>query len=381
MKTFKFGQLVAKEDICDREEEVKILRDICNVKGRAVVYGSRRFGKTSLVKNVIVHDFQKAEKKALALYADFLQLDSLQDASARLQVAIEHALSEHAKAKTFLDALRNYIKHFRIEITADPLSGAPSVSLAGTANVKDEKSLSELFQIIKALSRDYKTLLVLDEFQDISNVSGLEARLRTEIQALSDCPVIVLGSKRHLLHALFHDESRPFYGFGVDIEIKQIERRHWLRYMRERFESANLTIDADGVDTICEQMRDVPNSIQELCQWISLNDRKGHLEPKRIIKQMADLIENKSSRYFEKITAFSAKERAVLIAVAHLEPVAAIASTTFIRKTGISATATKAAMLRFADQGILDSAEKGYVITDPLFRIFLTRQFANDGAQ
>ncbi|MFH0798746.1 MAG: hypothetical protein V2A66_01040 [Pseudomonadota bacterium] len=378
MRAFKFGQLLAKEDICDRDEEIRLLKSICKTGGRAVVYGSRRFGKTSLVKNVIVHDFLQSEKKSLAVYADLFQLDSMQDASMRFQTAIEHALSEQAKVKSFLNAIRNYIKHFRIEITADPLSGAPQVNLSGGVSGKEDKTIHELFVTLKAISGDYKTLLVLDEFQDVACIGGLEAKLRSEIQALSDAAVIVLGSKRHLMKTIFHEESRPFYGFGVDVEIRKIERGHWLQYMKERFDNSKLVIDKQGVDTICKQMRDVPNSIQELCQWISLNDEQRHLDTSRIMKHLAGLIENKSSRYLERFTSFSAKEKAVLIAAARMEPVASIASTAFIHTTGISATAAKAAVLRFADQGVLDHSEEGYVVTDPLFRIFLQRQFMHD---
>lgn len=377
MKAFKFGQLLAKEDICDRDREIAILKKICKGGGRTVLCGSRRFGKTSLVKNVIVHDFLKTEKKSLAVYSDLFQVDSIHDASMRIQMAIETALSERAKAKAFLTSIRNYIKHFRIEITADPLSGLPKVALLG-GDVKDEKTIHELFAALKALSGDYKTLLVLDEFQDVSKISGLEAQLRSEIQTLSDTPVILLGSKRHLLRDIFQDESRPFYGFGVDVEIGKIERKYWLPYMRERFAGSKLTIDKDGVDTICQEMRDVPNSIQELGQWISLNDEKRHLDRAIIMRHVADLIENKSSRYLERITSFSAKERAVLVATARMEPVSSITSTGFVQETGISATATKAAMLRFADQGVIDLAEEGYVITDPIFGMFLKRQFVHE---
>lgn len=377
MKTFKFGQLLEREDICDRHAEIKKLKDICREGGRAIVYGSRRFGKTSLVKNVIVHNFLKAEKKSLAVYADLFQLDSLQDASKRIQVALEHALGERAKVKSFISAIGNYVKHFRIEITADPLSGAPQVALSGGAGGKDEKTLHDLFVALKAISGDYRTLLVLDEFQDVAGISGLEAGLRSEIQVLSDTAVILLGSKRHLLRNLFHDESRPFYGFGVDVEIKKIDRRHWLPYIQERFANSKLTIDRDGVDAICEKMRDVPNSIQELCQWISLNDERRRLEPPVILRHIVDLIENKSSRSFEKIASFSTKERAVLVAIARMEPVSSISSAGFVQATGISATAAKVAVLRFADQGVLDETEEGYAMTDPLFRLFLIRQFAH----
>lgn len=374
MKTFKFGQLVSREDICDRREEIKILSKIGQNDGRAVVYGPRRFGKTSVIKNAVLEDFLERDRKSLAVYADLFQLESMDDLVSRLRVALEQTLSRRAKGKTLLSALQNYLKNFRIEISADPLSGSPTVSLSGQ-HAKNESSLSEIFLALKNFSKEYRTLLVLDEFQDIVLVDGLESRLRSEIQNLNRTAVILLGSKRHLLREIFHDESRPFYGFGVDVEFKAIPVSEWVPYIQERFEACGLSIAEEGVDEICRLMRHVPNAIQELCQWIALEGESGALPVERIHQSLARLIENKSSRYMEKLASLSAKEKKVLLAVARQEPVSSVASTAFLQVTQVSATATKATILRLTDQGVLDDADEGYSITDPLFRLFLIRQF------
>lgn len=375
MKTFKFGQLVSKEDICDREEEIKRLGKICKINGRAVVYGPRRYGKTSVVKNVIVSDFLEHHSRSLGIYADLFQLDSMEDMVLRLQMAFEHALSQRAKIKSFVQSISHYLKHFRVEMALDPLSNTPTISLTGD-HTRDEKSLSEIFAGIKSFSKEYKTLLVLDEFQDIKHVDGLEAKLRSEIQNLDQTAVILLGSKKHILREIFHDESRPFYGFGVDIEFGKIPREDWVSYIQERFTPSRLTINPEGVAEICQAMRDVPNAIQELCQWIALSGEAGSLTPERIHNHLAILLENKSSRFLERLATLSHKEKNVLTAVAQEEPVSSITSTKFLQKTqGVSATATKATIGRLADQGILDQSDGGYWITDPLFRLFLARQF------
>lgn len=374
MKTFKFGQLVTREDVCDREEEISRLRKIVKSEGRAIVYGSRRFGKTSLVKNVVMEEFLQGEKKSLSVYADLFQLDSVEDLSSRLRVGLEQALSRKTKLKTFFSNLQNYLKNFRIEVTADPLSGMPAVSLLGEYK-KDERSFPDLFAALRNLSRDYKMLLILDEFQDIQGVEGLESRLRSEIQSLDNTAVILLGSKKHILQKIFHDESKPFYGFGVDVEIKAIDREYWLPYMRERFSPCKISLDQEAVNEICRLMRDVPNSIQEFCQWIALSDWQGHLDMIAIPTHLAKLIENKLSRYFEKIANLSEKEKRVVIAVARCEPVISLTAAQFLQETRVSATATRATMLRLTDQGMFDITDDGYVLTDPLFHLFLLRQF------
>lgn len=374
MSGFKFGQLLERGEICDRKEEMTFLYKIVRSSGRAVVYGSRRFGKTSLVKSVVMEEFLEKEKKSLAIYADLFQVDSMEDMSSRLRVSLEQALSKRARVKTFFESLRNYLKHFRIEMTADPISGAPSVSLS-VQYKKDEKVLSDLFEALRNLSEEYKMLLILDEFQDIQNVDGLEAQLRSEIQTLQNTAVILLGSKKHILQKIFHDESKPFYGFGIDLEIKAIAHEHWLPYMRERFSPCPILLEEDGVNDICQLMRDVPNSIQELCQWIVLSGWQGHLNKEAIYLHLSQLIENKASRYFEKLAGLSMKEKKVVVAVARCEPVSSLTSAQFLQETHISATATKATMLRLADHGLFDVTDDGYVITDPIFHLFLLRQF------
>lgn len=376
MKTFKFGQLLAREDICDREEEAKLLGKIGRAGGRAVVYGPRRYGKTSVVKNVIMADFLAKSGKTLAIYADLFQVDSVSDVALRLEVALAHALSQRAKVKTFLKSLQNYLKHFRVEVAMDPLSGVPAITFAG-AHIRDEKSLEETFTGIRNFSADYKTLLILDEFQDIKNVPTLEAELRSEIQGLERTAVILLGSKKHILRELFQSESRPFYGFGTDVEFKKIPRTAWIPYMQERFEPSRLAIEEEGVSEICNLMGDVPNSIQELCQWIALSGKTGRLTPQRIHESLAELIENKSSRYLERLASLSAKEKKVLVAVAYQGPVSSVASTKFLQAAKVSATAIRATILRLTDQGVLDQSEEGYSLTDPIFRLFLVRTFGH----
>lgn len=85
----------------------------------------------------------------------------------------------------------------------------------------------------------------------------------------------------------------------------------------------------------------------------------------------------KSLAIIEKLASFSAKEKKVLLAVAHSEPVSSVTSTKFLKQTDVGATATRATITRLEDQGVLDLAEVGYTITDPIFRMFLIRQWVN----
>ncbi len=375
MSDFKFGQLLEREDICDREQEIKILQKITATRGRCVVYGPRRYGKTSVVKNVVMADFLASAKKSFAVYCDLFQLDSSEDLVSRLQTALELALSQKAKIKQFFQSLQNYIRNFKIELSPDPLSGTPSISLSGQ-HVHNEKSLPELFAVINALTHDYKTLLIFDEFQDITNVPTLEAKLRSELQSLNQTAIILLGSKQHVLSDIFNNEKRPFYGFGIDVEFSKIPLALWTPYIQKRFATHDMKIDKNSVAEICQLMRNVPNAIQEFCQWISMQiPAHTQIDILTIRECLTHLIENKASRYLEHFAQLSVKEKRILLAIAKMEPVTSSTSTDFLQASKVSATAIRAAVRRFTDSGLIDHSQIGYALTDPLFRHYLLYQF------
>lgn len=375
MSEFKFGQLLTRDDICDREREVKILSDIVRTNGRAVVYGPRRYGKSSVIKNILMADFLSAHKKSLAVYCDFFQPDSAQDVAERLQISLESALSQKARTRAFFQQVQNYVRNFKIEMSPDPLSGMPSVSLSGDHR-REEKSPAELLGIVREFSRDYKTLLVFDEFQDIAAFPSLEAVLRNELQALDRTAIILSGSRQHLLTGMFTNEKRPFYGFGVDVEFGKIPLDKWIPYIRERFATHRIRSDDAGIAEICRLMGDVPNAIQEFCHWITLNNSGPvQLDVQLIRRLLADLLENKAGRYLERWARLSAKEKRVLIAVAKMEPVTSIAATEFLQMTKVSATATRASIQRFTEHGLLNGSRAGYSLTDPLFRHYLMHYY------
>jgi AAA+ ATPase superfamily predicted ATPase len=59
MLEFTFDRLIDRENICDLEAQRKLLEKLINQKQNIVLYAQRNYGKTSLIKNVIIDDFRK----------------------------------------------------------------------------------------------------------------------------------------------------------------------------------------------------------------------------------------------------------------------------------------------------------------------------------
>ena len=368
---FSHGQVVETEDICNRQQEIQRLHAIIKNNGRAVVYGRRRFGKSSVLKNIICQEFSQNNQRALGMYVDLFQVASDDDAAKRLHSAISKSLSYKVSLKHLWNNIVSSIRNFTVELSYEPLTNEPSISLVPRGRHK-QQNLDDLFALIRSMSKQDPVLLILDEFQDIVAVPGLEAKLRTELQQLKGT-VILSGSKRHVLNEMLSNEQRPFYGFGSDIEFGSIALKDWHPFIKKRFAEAHIKIAQTETAEILQLMEDVPNAIQELCQWLYDTRPRHTLTQVDIHRAVSEILESKASRFMERIVHLRPKERQVLIGLAQQQPVAKINQTQFVQATGVSASGIQAAVKRFYDQGMVDRSEKGYFLVDPLFRLYLAK--------
>jgi hypothetical protein len=267
------------------------------------------------------------------------------------------------------------LRNVSVEVSLDPVTQQPSVALVPRVQGR-QVALAGVFDMIQALQKKQRILLVLDEFQDIVQVPALEGELRNHLQQLKKNPVILSGSRRHVLTELLSQERRPFYGFGEDVEFGPISLDEWLPYMKKRFHEQHIRLSMAEAQFIADSMEQVPNAIQELCQWL-YNTRAGKTLTVQDVRQsIAEILESKASRYLERIVHLREKEKNVLIGIARAQPVAMITQTAFVRATGVSASGIQAAIKRFYDQGVIDRSAKGYFLVDPLFRLFLAKHTA-----
>ncbi|MEK9727018.1 MAG: hypothetical protein VW397_02800, partial [Candidatus Margulisiibacteriota bacterium] len=79
MKQFLFDCIVDKKNICGMTEEVRSIEQIIDKGRNVVIYGPRNYGKTSLVKSVVIPNFKKKNKKTLTVCIDFMGVLTLED--------------------------------------------------------------------------------------------------------------------------------------------------------------------------------------------------------------------------------------------------------------------------------------------------------------
>lgn len=373
MKKFLFDIVLDKENICNLQGDRRFLSERVSQGKRIVFYGRRNTGKTSLVKSILIPQFYSSNKKGLVVFADFMGVKSIEQINSRLKFGLEKALNVAQPTKGFLKNLATAIKGVRPTFTLDPVTGSPIFSL-GLVDDQKDIDLKSLFEQISFYHKKKKALIIMDEFQDISFVPEAEGIIRNILQNLpGDLPVLILGSKKHLLAKIFSSPDSPLAGWGIYREISTISTKDYHKYIEERFEPYGLKIDLGLTRFIQDQVQNIPESINILCEQILRNyaSKKTKVTEKMVFQSLRKIAEERSGFYEERLLRYTEKERRFFTVMAKLEPVTAPNSKLFLQKTNLSPGGNRPILQRLEAEAAIYRASCGYVLSDPLLAYYL----------
>ncbi len=370
MKQFIFDRLVDRENLCNLTKEKDQFLHLIETKSNVVVYAPRNFGKTSLLKNIVIDDFRKLNKKSFVFFADLLGVKNLDSIIGRLMNSFERSFNESFPVKNIFENIKSLLSMLQPEVSIDSITGNPSVSLGISAD-KKEYTISYVFQLISAISKKIPVLIVIDEFQDIVRVDEAQALFRSVFQEMHNMPVILMGSKRHLLGDIFSIPDAPLYSWGIDIEIPSIPYNEYQVYINDRFSTKNIHIAYDEAVYLQNLMHRIPEPVNIICQQIM--DIYDNLEiTKEIINNsLKQILDNRESRYEIQIQGFSETEEKILIELAKIKTIEKPQSKIFIAKTNLTSRTIGKIFDKLLQIGIIEKTGTYYRISDPLFMFYL----------
>jgi AAA+ ATPase superfamily predicted ATPase len=126
---FKYDVLIEGPDICNYEQEIQLLKQYVKVGEKAVLCAPRRFGKTSILINVLGKHFARSNKDAIFLYVNLQEVKEIHSISIRFSHAIEEVVKKTFAKKSLLSKALQILKSLRPKIEIDPLTGSPSVTI------------------------------------------------------------------------------------------------------------------------------------------------------------------------------------------------------------------------------------------------------------
>ena len=371
---FKYGKEVTGYQFYDRTESrdelYRLLKDgVANV----VLYAPRRYGKTSLVVNVL----QRFQGEGVScVHFDLSKVSSL-----------ERFCEEYASAIYALKGGFSEIAHKVLEYVAH-LHPTVSGTVFGQKSIRFDYggrmtalSLSDVLNLPERIAADAggrQIVVAFDEFQEIAGLSGdipLESVFRSCIQEHRFVRYVFLGSKTHLMRRMFGERTSPFYKAAQNMRIGKPPVSTSEDYIVSRFEGEGLSVADEALRRIIEVSENIPYYVQAVSAYAFMSAERRRAS--QVVVADVDfaverLVESESDYYEELLHGLSSAQRSVVEALA-AEPVARF-DETYRRRHALPGLSTvHSCLVELTLRGIVDKEAGKQRLDDPFLVHYINR--------
>lgn len=259
---FLFGKIVKGEAFVNRQTERKRLVNNFNSGINTVLISPRRYGKSSLVRQVAL-DIQDQTVRFV-----FIDLFNIRTEEDFYQVYLQQVLKATlTRQNELLKAGKEFFKKIMpvISFSIDPQNDLKvNFNWAEVKKTKDE--ILNLPEQI-GQKKGFKVVVCIDEFQNISTMHdslNIEKELRSCWQHHQKVSYCLYGSKRHMMKEIFSKEERPFYRFGDLLVLGLIGHQEWVEFICKSFSSTQKTIEFGLAGSIASIAGNHPYYVQQL---------------------------------------------------------------------------------------------------------------------
>lgn len=316
MNPFRFGTAVEEKFFIGRRQELKQLISHVTSGQNILVYGDRKIGKTSLLQRLI----NKLKPQTVCVYVDLWGIKTTEDFCLRFLKSLE-------KIKTYKS---NFLKLLKIIKSLKPTvqlddHGEPLFSYA-LESYHQELAIDELMELLQKLVGKKKTLVIFDEFQEISLFDNrrdnfeIKAKLRSLIQFQKNITYIYCGSIRHILLDMFENQNEPFYESALKFPLGTIPLKDFHPYIKKNFANNQRMIEDQEIKKVYEIAEEVPNNIQQLCYFIfDISKEKQKITAAIIEKGLNQLLDSETPRFSEIYRNLTKTQQNAVVALSYLK--------------------------------------------------------------
>ena len=370
---FIFGKSSDSVNFTDREEEsVRLEMNFKSLINTTIV-SPRRWGKTSLVENV-VEKIRTENKNIKVCTLDIFnvrnEMEFYEQFAKGVLKGTAHRWEEMAQnAKKFLS-------HLLPKISFSPDSQVEiSFGVSWEAMRKSPDEILNLPQAI-AKSKKVRVVVCIDEFQSIGYFPeslAFQRKLRSHWQHHHNVGYCLYGSKRSMLLDIFSSASMPFYKFGDIMFLQKISNQKWGEFIKRRFDDTNKKISVENAQYLAALVDNHSYYVQQLAQQSWLRTKTSCL--KTIIDESLQSIKNQLSLLFVgQIESMTATQINFLKAVIDGETV--FTSQENLKKYRLGSSANlKKIKNALISREIIDISNLKVDILDPIFKLWLREDF------
>ncbi len=370
VKKFEFETVIKEaENICNMDEiRGKILELVFDGK-KILFYGRRNTGKTSLIESCIIPEWLRQNKNGIYLFVDMYGVRSLSNVSERFSRSFSEAFARSNQTKRLIQSLLKIVASLRPKISLDP-TGNPQIELVGAPN-ENTIHFEEIFKKLNEIKqKKIPVLVVMDEFQDVQGIEQAEGLLRGAFQHLeADIPIIILGSKKHMLSKIFSIPEKPFYNWGESVEVTPIAYEEYTEFMKDR----DLNIPNDVSEYLQNKMKRIPEPINITCYYLSKKKGNRKIRTKDVDEVITDIVENRRGRPQQYLSTLTANQARFLEVLSHQKIIKKITSKEVQKATFLSSSGILKVVAFLENQGTIYRSEAGYELTDPFLELHLKK--------
>lgn len=352
---------------CDREKETASLMSALKNGRNITLISPRRMGKTGLIKNVFYY-IQKENKSATCFYLDIFSTQNLQEFVSLLGRSVLGKLD--TLSQSTLKSLFSFFKSCRPVISADEITGMPSVTLDFIPE-RSEETLKEIFTYLN--QSGVECYIAIDEFQQIMEYpeKGVEGLLRSYIQFTPNVHFIFSGSKKHLMESIFFSIKRPFYQSTQKLFLAPIPYTPYREFAKKLFDERKKTLQENIFHEIYQSVKGHTWYMQYLLNRLySLPQQTPTIELLHTLIQ--EIIQEEEYTYQTYFQFLTSNQIQLLKAIAKEEIVNEINSATFIKKYDLKgASSINVALKSLINKEFVLKEQQGYIVYDRFLAIWL----------
>lgn len=271
------SKLALGAQFCNRKNEKQFLRQNIDKCRHTVLIAPRRYGKSSLVFNV-VDDIETP-----MVCVDLFLAHDDNAVTKRILIGISQAVSQIMPLnQKVLSKLQNIFAKFRVSM------GATGFNIDASFDTTGLDPVDQIFSALKTLAslakeQNKKLIFFIDEFQDITEAASsksIQGAIRNIAQETSNIVFIFSGSNRRLLLELFDDKSKPLYMLCDQFPLERMCSNDYLDHLqklaKKRWGEPLLPIVFEKIMSLTElhpyYVNLLCNEVWKLNTWPELDD-------------------------------------------------------------------------------------------------------------
>ena len=356
---------------CNRVEERGYLKKCVENNEHIVLISPRRYGKTSLITQVILDCKLPSTSIDLLLAPD---AEYVKDAILNGVGALCSELlpEDETLKQKFISIFADF--NPKVVLTAFGQKLELSSPLVSVKTITD--ALMSLDVAAKVSNK--KVIFALDEFQQVATLNQnhtIEASIRHAVERSEQVAYIFSGSNRHMLEQMFNDKSRPLYHLCELMKLDRISSTELEKFINfAAQEKWQQMLDEDAIHEIINLTQCHTFYVNRICRMLWKMD---DIPNKDIIRSSWNAYIDNQKWITDDLAMLTPNQRKVMT-VLSFSSVKQIFSSQMISKMNLTSSSISKAVGTLENLDLIYKNPNGeYDVLDPAIKSFIRRYRTN----